>query len=121
MTQAEATAIVGTLIVLALVGMGLLTIGLVFKQTWATIAAGLAWLGFSFLGFLSRSSWDMAPLFIWFGIGVGLVSMLSAIGVYRSNRPEPPDAMPPDEEYEEELNEIRRQRMERRRKRWEEL
>lgn len=119
MTQAEATVMIGTLIVLAIVGLGLLTVGLVFSKPWATIAAGLAWLGFAFLGFIESATWSLAVLFQWLGIGLGLVCMLASISVIRSNRPPVEPELPPDEAYEKELEDMSEERRERKKKRME--
>lgn len=117
MTQADATVMIGTLIVLAIVGLGLLTIGLVFSKPWASIAAALAFVGFAALGFLERATWDVATLFIWLGIGLALVCTLASIGVHRSTRPPSEPKLPPDDAYEKELDQQSEEYRERRRKR----
>ena len=117
MTQAEATVMIGSLIVLAIVGLGLLTISLVFTKPWASIAGGIAFLGFAALGFYERTTWDIATLFIWLGMGLALVSFLASMNIYRSSRPPVEPKLPPDDQYEQELNQQSDEYKERRRKR----
>ena len=107
MTQPEATLLIGGLIGLIIVGLGLTTAGFVFQRAWLLIAAALGWLGLTFLGFLERADWNMSNLFIWLGIGLGLLCMLSAIWMAYRARPEPEVQLPPDEQYEQELEGIR--------------
>ena len=109
MTQPEATVLIGGLIGLIIVGLGLTTAGFVFQRAWLLIAAMLGWLGLTFLGFLERADWNMATLFIWLGIGLGLVCMVSAIWMAYRARPEPEVQLPPDEAYEQELEDIRQE------------
>lgn len=109
MTQADAIILVGGLIGLIIVGLGLTVAGFVFQRTWLLIAAGLAWLGLTFLGFLERGNWAMGNLFIWMGIGLGLVCMMSAIWLSYKARPAPEVQLPPDEAYEQELEDIRQE------------
>jgi len=107
MTQPDATLLIGGLIGLIIIGLGLTTAGFVFQRAWLLIAAALGWLGLTFLGFLERADWNMGTLFIWLGIGLGLVCMVSAIWMAYRARPEPERELPPDEQYEKELENIR--------------
>ena len=120
MTQPEATVLIGSLIGLIIVGLGLTTAGFVFQRSWLLIAAMLGWLGMTFLGFLNRLDWNMATLFIWLGIGLALLCILSSIWMAYRARPEPEVQLPPDEQYENQLDDIRaeiRQQSEKRKER----
>ena len=107
MTQPDATLLIGGLIGLIIIGLGLTTAGFVLQRAWLLIGGGLGWLGLTFLGFLERADWNMGNLFIWLGIGLGIVCMFSAIWLAYRARPEPEVALPPDERYEQELENIR--------------
>lgn len=109
MTQPDATLLIGGLIGLIIIGLGLTTAGFVFQRAWLLIAAGLGWLGLTFLGFLERANWNMGNLFIWLGIGLGLVCMMSAIWMAYRARPEPEVVVPPDEQYEKDMEDIRQE------------
>ena len=117
MTQPDATLLIGGLIGLIIIGLGLTTAGYVFGKAWLLIAAAIGWLGLTFLGFLERGDWNMGNLFIWLGIGLGLVCMMSAIWMAYKARPEPEAVVPPDEQYEQDLENIRQAEMSRKAKR----
>ena len=117
MEQPDATLLIGGLIGLIIIGLGLTTAGYVFQRAWLLIAAALGWLGLTFLGFLERAEWNMATLFIWVGIGLGLVCMVSAIWMAYRARPEPEAIIPPDEQYEKLLEDIRQAEVDRKARR----
>jgi len=102
MTQPEATVFIGCLIAFAVLGLGLMALGLFTRKWPLMVAAGMAWLGLGiFLIIEAAGEKDIYWYFGWLGIALGIVGFTGPAWIRDREEPEP--QLPPDEEYRRSL------------------